>query len=143
MCNFAPVDDIVEIGLRIRAAREAQGLGQLELSQLMGWKGQSRLSNYETGIRLPDPLTVRQLAQHLGTSPAHLMFGDSPAFQVDPVEREHLLMMRALPADVRDRIWADINWHFNVMNPDLASRANPFPKASRPNPAAKPAAEAG
>ncbi len=46
----------------IKALREQLGLDQTEMADALGW-GQSRLSNYENGIRTPPIEAARELAK--------------------------------------------------------------------------------
>lgn len=62
-----------EIGQRILAARKAKGLTQKALGELTDDLKQSRINNWEHGIRTPGPEEIKQLAQVLDVSPAYLM----------------------------------------------------------------------
>ena len=62
-----------EIGQRILAARKAKGLTQKALGELTDDLKQSRINNWEHGIRTPGPEEIKQLAQALDVSPAYLM----------------------------------------------------------------------
>lgn len=62
-----------EIGQRILAARKAKGLTQKALSELTDDLKQSRINNWENGIRTPGPEEIKQLATALDVSPAYLM----------------------------------------------------------------------
>ena len=56
------------LGQKIKAAREAKGLSQPQLSRMCGWDSQSRISNYERGIREPNLDDLRKMARCLGTT---------------------------------------------------------------------------
>lgn len=62
-----------EIGKRISESRKAKGLTLKELGALSGNFKQTRLTNWEQGIRAPGPEEIKQLAQALEVSPAFLM----------------------------------------------------------------------
>lgn len=62
-----------EIGRRILAARKAKGLTQKALGELTDDLKQSRINNWEHGIRTPGPEEIKQLAKALDVSPAYLM----------------------------------------------------------------------
>ncbi|WP_165046322.1 helix-turn-helix domain-containing protein [Adlercreutzia sp. ZJ138] len=54
-------------GDRIRQARKAAGLTQVELGKMIG-KGKSLIWNYETGYRMPDRQTLQEIADALGVT---------------------------------------------------------------------------
>lgn len=62
-----------EIGKRILEARKAKGLTLKTLGELAGGLKQTRLTNWEQGVRSPGPEEIKQLAQVLDVSPAYLM----------------------------------------------------------------------
>ncbi|HAT1820899.1 TPA: helix-turn-helix domain-containing protein [Legionella pneumophila] len=62
-----------EIGKRILEARKAKGLTLKALGELAGGLKQTRLTNWEQGVRTPGPEEIKQLAQALDVSPAFLM----------------------------------------------------------------------
>lgn len=62
-----------EIGRRIFEARKAKGLTQKALGDLAGNLKQTRLTNWEQGLRTPGPEEIKQLAVALDVSPAFLM----------------------------------------------------------------------
>lgn len=61
------------IGQRILASRKAKGLTQKALANLTDDLKQSRINNWERGIRTPGPEEIKQLAQALEVSAAFLM----------------------------------------------------------------------
>lgn len=73
-------------GARLRAAREAAGLSQVQLA--CGIVNPSHLSLIERDLRRPSPQTVAALALRLGVWPATLV-GDDPAVlgrhKVEPI----------------------------------------------------------
>lgn len=62
-----------EIGKRIFEARKAKGLTLKALGEFAGGLKQTRLTNWEQGVRSPGPEEIKQLAQALEVSPAYLM----------------------------------------------------------------------
>lgn len=62
-----------KIGQRIREARKEKGLTRKALADLTTELKQSRINNWERGIRTPGPEEVKQLAEVLEVSPAFLM----------------------------------------------------------------------
>lgn len=62
-----------EIGKRIFEARKIKGLTLKTLGELTGGLKQTRLTNWEQGIRTPGPEEIKLLAQALDVSPAFLM----------------------------------------------------------------------
>lgn len=69
------------IGRRLRAARKAVGLSQVELGALVGMDDKNaspRLSRYERGEREPDAETLRALGKALGLPPAYFLATSDP-----------------------------------------------------------------
>ena len=62
-----------EIGRRIHEARKEKGLTLKALGELTGNLKQTRLTNWEQGIRAPGPEEIKLLAHALEVSPAFLM----------------------------------------------------------------------
>ncbi|MDX1588656.1 MAG: helix-turn-helix domain-containing protein [Oleiphilaceae bacterium] len=77
------------IGRRIRHARRRAGLTQPELAGLCGWSGQSRISNYERGIREPRSSDIRHLARALNVSQAWLWTGEDVSYDPEPPSALH------------------------------------------------------
>lgn len=57
----------------LRRYRKAKGLTQEQLAHICGWGGQSRVANYEKGIRQPSLDEVQTVASALGVSVGELM----------------------------------------------------------------------
>ena len=53
---------VVQVGERIKVKRKALKLTQSELAEKCGWKGQSRISNYESNTRQPKYADLELLA---------------------------------------------------------------------------------
>jgi transcriptional regulator with XRE-family HTH domain len=63
-------------GQNLRALRQRAGFSQQRLAAKLGYIGQSPISQWETGkIELPEPETVRRIAQELDCSAADLLRG--------------------------------------------------------------------
>lgn len=90
------------IGQRLRAARHAQGLSLMQLSErTAGSLSKSRISNYEQGIRRMGLEQAQALSVALGTvSAAYLLCLDDEAF-LD--EQEQKLLADFRQADARGR----------------------------------------
>lgn len=67
-------DDVIvpAIGARIREIREQRGLSQTDLGDLCGLKP-NRISNYETGLRVPPLAAIIALCRGLGCSADDLL----------------------------------------------------------------------
>lgn len=69
----------MEIGKRIKLAREACDLSQAELAHHIGWEHQSRISAYERGEREPKSADLKKMSVVLGCSTAWLATGEGPS----------------------------------------------------------------
>ena len=65
------------IGARIKHARKQAGLTQEALAVACGWEGNSRIGNYEAGIREPASADMNLIASALKVSAAWLWTGES------------------------------------------------------------------
>lgn len=63
-----------QVGLRVRAMREALGISQAELAKRVGWQRAS-IANIEAGRQRLLLHAVEKIAQGFGTTPKHLMKG--------------------------------------------------------------------
>ena len=61
-----------EIGSRIRKFREARGLNQKQLADLLGVKN-NRVSNWEQGLNRPDADIIAKMCVILNVSPSELL----------------------------------------------------------------------
>lgn len=57
-----------EIGQRIKELRELRGMEQIELAWALGYKSQSTISKWESGVNLPTGKKLIALAQVLDVS---------------------------------------------------------------------------
>ncbi|WP_313253385.1 helix-turn-helix transcriptional regulator [Stenotrophomonas acidaminiphila] len=91
----APLPTVSVFGRRLRAARSAAGLSQVELGALLGMNekaASSRLSRYERGEREPDGETLAALSKALGVPPAYFHAGSD-------VLAEVILLVARLPLE--------------------------------------------
>lgn len=92
-----------EAGRRLKEAREAKGWTLRELSGRLGRiLSESRLSNYEQGIRMIGVKEALALYGVLGIQPAHLLCVDVEEADMTPQEVELLRNYRALPEKDRN-----------------------------------------
>jgi phage repressor protein C with HTH and peptisase S24 domain len=63
------------LSTRIKKLRKAKGLSQQELAYACGWESQSRIGNYERGIREPSLQDLQKLSHALGVSFTDLVAG--------------------------------------------------------------------
>lgn len=64
-----------KMGARIRALREAKGMPQQELAELVG-ASQGQISGYERGVSYPPLKTLFRLAAVFGTSVSEIVRDD-------------------------------------------------------------------
>lgn len=75
------------IGQRIRSARIAKGVTQVELAERCGWAGgQRRTSHYESDRSKPSYEDMVLIGRQLGVNPAWLAFGQSNDSSGDSLE---------------------------------------------------------
>ncbi len=66
---------MIDIAKKIKDAREFRDMSQPELGRRCGWaKGQTRISNYETGERKPGLLELETIASALDMSLVQLLY---------------------------------------------------------------------
>jgi putative transcriptional regulator len=71
---------------KLSAKRRATGLSQARFADLCGWSSQSRVSNYETGKRIPDIFDARRILSALHSCGIHCSLDDIfPMPANDPV----------------------------------------------------------
>lgn len=92
-----------EIGQRIREARDSKGWTLEELSRRTGdGLAVSRISHYETGLRMPGPREAVILARALGRRAAWIMAVDDAQLPISPIEEAMIKNWRTLAE--RDRM---------------------------------------
>lgn len=64
---------------RIKHFRKAKGLSQQSLAHACGWESQSRIGNYERGIREPNLADIEKMASALKITLGELLPGSTPA----------------------------------------------------------------
>ena len=73
-----------DFGVRVRAARVAAGLTQLELARAMGYSTRSTISRIESGDNQVPMDRLDALAAALRTTPAYLLGQDGAAAEPAP-----------------------------------------------------------
>lgn len=58
----------IKIGQKIKELRESKNLEQLDLAELLGYKSQSTISKWESGVNLPTGKKLIELAKIFDTS---------------------------------------------------------------------------
>jgi SOS-response transcriptional repressor LexA len=71
-------------GERLKALREKEGLSQAALAEKCGWASQSRVGNYEVGVRKISADDAVVLAQALRVRPELILFGSQSATLSSP-----------------------------------------------------------
>ncbi|HFR3195929.1 TPA: helix-turn-helix domain-containing protein [Streptococcus suis] len=64
-----------EVGQRIRELREMRGFEQLDIANQLGYKSQSTISKWESGVNLPTGKKLILLAEMLDTSTDYILHG--------------------------------------------------------------------
>lgn len=90
-----------QVGSRIKQFREARGLTQAGLAELMG-KSVVTISNFERGKVLTSLYTLEQLARHLDCAVKDF-FDDAPPAPLPGAEAEFSLTVRNLVARLQDQ----------------------------------------
>ena len=73
-----------EIGQRIKELRELRGMEQIELAWALGYKSQSTISKWESGVNLPTGKKLIALAQVLDVSTNEILgMEDTPYTETD------------------------------------------------------------
>lgn len=62
------------VGQRVKRLREHLQISQVELAARCGWESQSRIGNYETGVRKVNAEDAEIIARVLGVTPGELLF---------------------------------------------------------------------
>lgn len=89
-----------QVGSRIKQYREARGLTQLALADLMG-KSVVTISNFERGKVVTSLHTLEQLARHLNCAVKDF-FGDLPPEPLESPEAEFAITVRNVLARLSD-----------------------------------------
>ncbi|MFK3703677.1 helix-turn-helix protein [Raoultella sp. BIGb0138] len=85
-----------KIASRLKEARGMRGVSQKALAEMCGWT-QSRIGNYESGIRCIGVSDAIILSKFLGMAPAELMFGKDDSMSLCNDEKKLLHIFRQLP----------------------------------------------
>lgn len=82
------------LGERLAWARKKKGLNQTEVAEACGWKGHTRVSNYELGSEPENLDAIERLAAAVDVTPAWLAFGMEGGVQLSAEERRLLTAFR-------------------------------------------------
>ena len=98
-----------DFGVRVRAARVAAGLTQLELARAMGYSTRSTISRIESGDNQVPMDRLDALAAALRTTPAYLLGQDGAAAepaapQADPFLQEFWRCAMSLRRDQQEML---------------------------------------
>lgn len=94
----------VVFGQQLRLLRIRSGLKQEELAQRMGWgESQSRISNYERGLRAPKFVELLKFCNLLRCTPNDLLL-DSPVPELSPEAIEFGALWDKCPGEWRPRL---------------------------------------
>lgn len=88
-------------GERLKALREKEGLSQAALAEKCGWASQSRVGNYEVGVRKISADDAVVLAKALRTSPAFILFGSedpTPNMVIAPPDSHRIPLLSYVQA---------------------------------------------
>lgn len=128
--------EILALGARIRAAREAKDKSQEWLAGILGID-KARVSGWERGLHDPGASFVRQIANATGCDPAWLLRGDTGAVPAAVQEPPPVYLTGELSELVKaiEEIWASGNevilgaLRANIRAFQLAARALPAVRA--------------
>ncbi|NQG98473.1 helix-turn-helix transcriptional regulator [Streptococcus suis] len=82
-----------EVGQRIRELREMRGFEQLDIANQLGYKSQSTISKWESGVNLPTGKKLILLAEMLDTSTDYILHGkisDTPTIDFKEMAAESI-----------------------------------------------------
>lgn len=86
----------MSLGERIRKARDAKGLKQSELAEMIEVKSAGVISNWEKDINKPDADKIIKLCEVLGISASYLLDYYGNTISVSLEEQEHIKKLRSL-----------------------------------------------
>jgi transcriptional regulator with XRE-family HTH domain len=92
ICGTRTMIGMSTFGKRLRDAREARGLTQLQLADLCGWEARSRVSMYEKDRRTPSLEEIETLAKLLDVPPGELAFGERQSAEKLPTTKGGLTL---------------------------------------------------
>lgn len=78
-----------EVGDRIKRLREAKGLEQSDLADMLGYKSQSTISKWESGTNLPTGKNMIKLAQIFGVTSDYILDGEEQ--KENPIDLKDVL----------------------------------------------------
>ncbi|WP_257332556.1 helix-turn-helix domain-containing protein [Raoultella planticola] len=106
-----------KIASRLKEARGMRGVSQKALAEMCGW-AQSRIGNYESGIRRIDVNDAITLSKYLSMEPSELMFGkdDSTPHLPCSDEKKLLCIFRKLPKNEQRKMLRAFNRRLKEIN---------------------------
>ena len=63
----------IDLGKKLKQAREQAGLSQEELAHMLGYQSRSSINKIEAGVQKPPLSAIKSFAQELGLSPSALV----------------------------------------------------------------------
>ncbi|MBT2142715.1 helix-turn-helix transcriptional regulator [Rhodanobacter sp. LX-99] len=109
----------MKFAANLKRLRKAAKLSQEGLALACGWSGQSRVGNYESGLREPELDEIPTIARALGVQVGEL-FGEAPSHS-QPVRLDPLIVRRVATA-LSERYKSDGGY-------SLADKAEEFVRA--------------
>lgn len=85
---------MTNIGVKIKERREALGLSQDDLAELMGYKSRSTIAKIEKGVNDVTQTNIVKFAEVLKTTPAYLMDWEKEQ-QKNDIMADVIMRMRA------------------------------------------------
>lgn len=85
---------MTNIGIKIKERREALGLSQDDLAELMGYKSRSTIAKIEKGVNDVTQTNIVKFAEVLKTTPAYLMDWEKEQ-QKNDIMADVIMRMRA------------------------------------------------
>lgn len=135
-----------EIGRRIRESRLEKGWTLVELSRrTKDLLSNTRISNYETGERMPSPSDAVILGSALGKRPAYLMAVDDVQLPISSQEEALIKFWRALPENERMEYFRSVESRAMIYRDPIQAQAMgkewtaPKIKPARSRPRRRPA----
>ena len=112
------MEEIMDIGERIRFVRKLKGMTQMELAEKVGLgnddNARTRISQYENGIRTPKEETLEKISEALGVTSLYLSTKDRTyAYDVCMFlfEIDNLSNIKIKKED-EETYWLDINYTY-------------------------------
>ena len=119
----------------LKEERDKLGWSQAKLAKACGWKGPSRISNYEAGIREPSLDDIRVLAKALNVIPQELIKGElgipenisNTNLSMPLYSWENLSKSKEEPEIIISKIAPFDSYALRVEDSDMINRTEPSP----------------